>query len=44
MAEHKDGEMYISVREKTFDGFMSMTTKAAIGIIVLLIFLAFVAI
>ncbi|MDB4112182.1 aa3-type cytochrome c oxidase subunit IV [Yoonia sp.] len=44
MAEHKNGEMDISVQEKTFDGFMSMTTKASIGIIVLLIFLAFVAI
>ncbi len=44
MAEHKHGEMDTSVQEKTFDGFMNMTTKAAIGIIVLLIFLAFVAI
>jgi len=44
MAEHKNGEMDITVQEKTFDGFMSMTTKASIGIIVLLIFLAFVAI
>jgi hypothetical protein len=44
MAEHKNGEMDISVQEKTFDGFLSMTTKASIGIILFLIFLAFVAI
>ncbi len=44
MAEHKNGEMDITVQEKTFDGFMSMATKAAVAIIVLLIFLAFVAI
>ena len=44
MADHKHGEMDISVQEKTFDGFMNMTTKASIGIIVFLIFLALVAI
>jgi hypothetical protein len=44
MAEHKNGEMDISVQEKTFDGFLSMTTKASVGIILLLIFLALVAI
>lgn len=44
MAEHKHGEMDTSVQEKTFDGFMGMTTKVVIGIIVLLIFLALVAI
>jgi hypothetical protein len=44
MAEHKHGEMDTSVQEKTFDGFMNLTTKTAVGIIVLLIFLALVAI
>ena len=44
MAEHKHGEMDITAQEKTFDGFMSMTTKSAIGIIIFLIFLALVAI
>ncbi|MGJ8622007.1 MAG: aa3-type cytochrome c oxidase subunit IV [Yoonia sp.] len=44
MAEHKHGEMDISVQEKTFEGFMNMTTKAAIGIIVLLVFLALIAV
>jgi hypothetical protein len=44
MVEHKHGEMDTSVQEKTFDGFMNMATKTAIGIIVLLIFLALVAI
>ena len=44
MAEYKHGEMDTSVQEKTFDGFMNITTKAAIGIIIFLIFLALVAI
>ncbi len=44
MAEHKHGEMDISAHEKTFEGFMNITTKATIGIIVFLIFLALVAI
>lgn len=44
MAEHKHGEMDITAHEKTFNGFMSMTTKATIGIIVFLIFLALVAV
>ncbi|MEO1638032.1 MAG: aa3-type cytochrome c oxidase subunit IV [Pseudomonadota bacterium] len=44
MAEHKQGEMDITVQEKTFAGFMNMTTKATIAIIVFLIFLALIAI
>ena len=44
MAEHKQGEMDITVQEKTFEGFMSMTTKATIAIIVFLIFLALIAV
>ena len=42
MAEHKHGEMDISVQEKTFEGFMSMVTKATIAILVFLVFLALV--
>lgn len=42
MADHKHGEMDIEVQEKTFDGFMSMVTKAAILIIVALILLALI--
>jgi hypothetical protein len=44
MAEHKHGEMDTTAQEKTFEGFMSMTTKVTIGIIVFLIFLALVAV
>ena len=42
MADHKHGEMDITVQEKTFDGFMTMVTRATIGIIVFLVFLALV--
>jgi len=42
MADHKHGEMDIKVQEKTFDGFMSMVTKATILIIVALILLAMI--
>jgi len=42
MADHKHGEMNIEVQEKTFDGFMSMVTKASIAIIVALILLAMI--
>jgi hypothetical protein len=40
MAEHKHGEMDIKVQEKTFDGFMSFTTRTVIAIIVVLILMA----
>ncbi len=43
MAEHKQGEMDITTQEKTFEGFMNMTTKTTIGIVVFLIFLALIA-
>ena len=43
MADHKHGEMDISTQEKTFEGFMSFTTKTTIGILVFLVFLALVA-
>ena len=39
---HKPGSMDISVQEKTFDGFISMVTKAAIFSILLLIFIGLV--
>lgn len=42
MADHKHGEMDISVQENTFNGFMSIVTKAAIVIIVALILLALI--
>lgn len=44
MAEHKHGEMDTTTQEKTFDGFMNISTKATIGIVVFLIFLALVAV
>lgn len=44
MADHKHGDMDTSVQEKTFDGFMSMTTKATVIIVGILIFLALIAI
>ena len=40
--QHKHGEMDISEHEKTFAAFMTMTTRATIGIIVFLIFLALI--
>jgi competence protein ComGC len=42
MAEHKHGEMDISVQEKTFAGFISMVVKGAIISILLLIFIGLV--
>jgi hypothetical protein len=44
MAEYKHGEMDTSAQEKTFDGFLNISTKASVGIVVFLIFLALVAI
>jgi len=40
MADHKHGEMDITVQQNTFDGFMKMVTRGTIAIIVFLIFLA----
>ena len=42
MAEHKHGEMDVSVQEKTFEGFIKFSTRVAIGSILLLIFIALV--
>ena len=42
MADHKHGEMDITVQEKTFEGFMTWVTRSTIVIIFVLIFLALV--
>ena len=42
MADHKHGEMDVTVQEKTFDGFMKWVTRTTIVIILFLIFLALV--
>ncbi len=42
MAEHKHGEMDITVQEKTFEGFIKWTVWSVVGIIGFLIFLALV--
>jgi hypothetical protein len=42
MAEHKHGEMDITVQEKTFEGFVKWTVWSVAGIAVFLIFLAMV--
>ena len=40
MAEHKHGEMDISVQEKTFEGFVNFTIKTVIVILAIVVFLA----
>lgn len=40
MAEHKHGEMDVSVQEETFAGFMKWTKNVTIICILVLIFLA----
>jgi hypothetical protein len=42
MAEHKHGEMDITVQEKTFEGFIRSVVWAVVAIIGFLIFLAIV--
>jgi hypothetical protein len=42
MADHKHGEMDITVQEKTFEGFIKWTVRSVVGIIGFLIFLALV--
>ena len=42
MADHKQGEMDITVQEKTFAGFVSWVSKMSIGIIIFLILLAMI--
>ena len=43
MADHKHGEMDTRDQERTFDGFMTVTVRATIAILVFLVFLALVA-
>lgn len=40
MAEHKHGEMDITVQEKTFSGFITFVTRTVIVILVLVVLLA----
>ena len=42
MADHKHGEMDITVQEKTFEGFMTFTVRATIIILVSLVLLALI--
>ena len=42
MAEHKHGEMDITVQEKTFDGFMKATVWTVVGVGIILVLLAFI--
>ncbi|MDE0852579.1 aa3-type cytochrome c oxidase subunit IV [Yoonia sp.] len=42
MADHKIGEMDVTVQEKTFDGFIKMVTRGSIVIIAFLILLALI--
>ncbi len=42
MADHKHGEMDTTAQEKAFAGFISLTTKAAVICIAVLIFMALV--
>lgn len=42
MAEYKPGQMDITEHEKTFDGFVKMSVRVAIGSILLLIFIGLV--
>ena len=39
MAEHKHGNMDISVQEKTFDGFIRFSMRATVVILVALVLL-----
>lgn len=42
MAEHKHGEMDITVQEKTFEGFIKSVVWSVVAILGFLIFLALV--
>ena len=42
MADHKHGEMDISVQEETFAGFVRWVTKATIYILIFLVLLAMI--
>lgn len=40
MAEHKHGDMDTTTQEKTFDGFMRLTTWVVVLILLLVVFMA----
>ena len=40
MSDHKHGEMDTTVQEKTFEGFVKVSTRVVIASIAVLIFLA----
>lgn len=40
MADHKHGEMDITVQEETFNGFVKATIRVVIATILILLFLA----
>lgn len=42
MGDHKHGAMDITEQQKTFDGFVTFTTRAIIAIVVFLFFLALI--
>lgn len=42
MADHKHGEMDTTTHEAVFNGFMTFVTRATIGILIFLVFLALV--
>lgn len=42
MSDYKHGEMDITQNERTFESFVTFTTRSVIGIVVFLIFLALV--
>ncbi|PIE12283.1 MAG: aa3-type cytochrome c oxidase subunit IV [Rhodobacterales bacterium] len=42
MADHKQGEMDVTVQQQTFDGFMKFMTRGSIVCILILIFMALV--
>lgn len=42
MGEHKPGSMDITTQEKTFEGFVRMSIRSVIVILVLLVFMALV--
>lgn len=43
MADHKHGTMNISVQEDTYEGFIRFTTRFAIFLVILALFLAIFA-
>jgi hypothetical protein len=44
MADHKHGEMDISVQEATYDGFIKFTARSVYALLVIVVLLAIFAI